>query len=231
MVLESEMVIVVVEDDNSIADLLHLYLTRANYRVYLCRDVDSAISTIADRQPSLVILDIGLPGDRDGLDLCRHLRAGGNEVAIILLTAREDEIDRVLGLELGADDYVTKPFSPRELVARVKNILRRTTAVRPEDPAKLEHFELGNSVVDLKRREVIIDGLPEPFTTREFDLLVFLLENRGRALSRRQLLDGVWGDGWYGDERTVDVHVRQLRKKLGASLPLETVWGLGYRLD
>jgi len=133
----------------------------------------------------------------------------------------------VLGLELGADDYITKPFSARELVARVHAILRRTGAVAPKTPVVLQ---VGTVEVDTARREVRVDGQLVTLTTREFDLLTYLVTHKGLALSRRQLLDGVWGDGWYGDERTVDVHVRQLRKKLGDALPLATVWGVGYRL-
>ena len=157
--------------------------------------------------------------------------AGGerDDVPVIILTAREDEIDRVLGLELGADDYVTKPFSPRELVARVRAILRRAGTGAGAKPEPVT-TEIGAVLVDTGRREVLRDGGVVALTTREFDLLAYLVANRGLALSRRQLLDGVWGEGWYGDERTVDVHVRQLRKKLGDDLPLTTVWGVGYRL-
>jgi DNA-binding response OmpR family regulator len=152
-----------------------------------------------------------------------------SDIPVILLTARDTEIDRVLGLELGADDYVTKPFSPRELVARVKAILRRADGPRPADAAAVLAF--GVVEVDVKRREARLDGTAVPLAAREFELLQYLAENRGIALSRRQLLDGVWGDDWIGDERTVDVHVRQLRKKFGDHLPLTTVWGVGYRLD
>jgi DNA-binding response OmpR family regulator len=183
---------------------------------------------IAERTPRLVILDVGLPGDVDGLEVCRRLRAT-SDIPVILLTARDTEIDRILGLELGADDYVTKPFSPRELVARVKAILRRADGPRPADAAAVLAF--GSVEVDVKRREARLDGTAVPLAAREFELLQYLAENRGIALSRRQLLDGVWGDDWIGDERTVDVHVRQLRKKFGDHLPLTTVWGVGYRLD
>jgi DNA-binding response OmpR family regulator len=182
-----------------------------------------------DREsPALLIVDIGLPGELDGLELCRQIRKT-SEVPVIILTARDDEIDRVLGLELGADDYVTKPFSPRELVARVRAILRRAgaaTSVKAEPVTTV----IGSVVVDTGRREVQREGTVVALTSREFDLLAYLAANRGLALSRRQLLDGVWGEDWYGDERTVDVHVRQLRKKLGDELPLTTVWGVGYRL-
>ena len=161
----------------------------------------------------------------DGLEVCRRLRAD-TDVPILMLTARDGEIDSVLGLELGADDYVTKPFAPRELVARVRAILRRTDGSAREASVLLA----GDAEVDVKRREVRMAGEVVPLATREFDLLRYLAENTGLALTRQQLLDGVWGHGWFGDERTVDVHVRQLRKKLGPGLPLATVWGVGYRL-
>ncbi len=225
-------VIVVVEDDPNIADLVDLYLRRDGYRPYQASTGERALEVIAERRPTLIILDVGLPGDLDGLDICRAVRAE-SDVPIIFLTARDDEIDRVLGLELGADDYVTKPFSPRELVARVKAILRRTEGAAERDgherPDPIE-LDLG-IVVDPARREVTVADNAVALATREFDLLHYLARNRGLALSRRQLLDAVWGEGWVGDDRTVDVHVRQLRKKLGDGLALETVWGVGYRLD
>ena len=220
-----EQVVVVVEDDPSIADLVDTYLRRDGFRVYQAADGETALKTIKDRQPKLLILDLGLPGLIDGIEVCRQVRAC-SDIPIIMLTARDDELDRVLGLELGADDYVTKPFSPRELVARVKAILRR--ADRPAVAPAI--ITLGAIEVDLGRREARLIGEPVPLATREFDLLQYLCENQGRALSRRQLLDGVWGLDWIGDDRTVDVHVRQLRKKFGDALPLDTVWGVGYRM-
>lgn len=222
-------VIVIVEDDPNIADLVDLYLRRDGYRPYQATTGERALEVIAERRPRLILLDVGLPGDLDGLDVCRRVRAE-SDVPIVFLTARDDEVDRVLGLELGADDYVTKPFSPRELVARVKAILRR--AEGGSDRNRPQPIDLGwDIVVDPGRREATIASVPVALATREFDLLVHLAENRGLALSRRQLLDGVWGDDWVGDDRTVDVHVRQLRKKMGDGLRLETVWGVGYRLD
>ncbi|MEZ5142087.1 MAG: response regulator transcription factor [Acidimicrobiales bacterium] len=223
---EPETVIVVVEDDPNIADLVDLYLRQAGYRVYQAASGERGLELVSERGPALVVLDVGLPGI-DGLEVCRQLRAT-SQVPIIMLTAREGEIDRVLGLEMGADDYVTKPFSPRELVARVKAILRRAEGPAREGPPVIT---VGDVEVDLGRREARVGGDPVALAAREFDLLAFLAENRGLALSRRQLLDGAWGADWVGDERTVDVHVRQLRKKLGDALPLDTVWGVGYRLD
>jgi DNA-binding response OmpR family regulator len=224
---EDEMVVVLVEDDPSIADLVDMYLRQAGYRVYQAVDGERALELVDQRQPNLVILDIGLPGQLDGLDVCRRLRQSSH-AAVLMLTARDDEVDRVLGLEMGADDYLTKPFSPRELVARTKAILRRVHEPRPHGPAVVR---MGSVEVDVGRREARVDGAAVGLATREFDLLQYLTQNRGLALTRRQLLDGVWGHDWVGDERTVDVHVRQLRKKLGDDLPLATVWGVGYRLD
>jgi DNA-binding response OmpR family regulator len=224
---EQETVVVLVEDDPNIADLVDLYLRQAGYRVYQAANGERGLELIEQRQPSIVILDIGLPGELDGLDVCRRVRES-NQAAVLMLTARDDEVDRVLGLEMGADDYLTKPFSPRELVARVKAILRRVDGPPREGPSVIR---LGPIEVDIGRREARVDGKVVPLAAREFELLQYFAENPGLALSRRQLLDGVWGHDWVGDERTVDVHVRQLRKKLGDGLELATVWGVGYRLD
>jgi DNA-binding response OmpR family regulator len=221
--------VVLVEDDAHIADLVSLYLDQSGYRVYRADNGADGLRVISDRQPKLVILDVGLPGDIDGLEVCRRLRAT-TDIPVIMLTARDGEIDRVLGLELGADDYVTKPFSPRELVARVKAILRRAEGPGRR-PATTAVLTTGDVEVDLGRAEARVRGDVVSLTTREFALLQYLTENKGLALSRRQLLDGAWGADWYGDERTVDVHVRQLRKKLGDGFPLATVRGIGYRLE
>jgi DNA-binding response OmpR family regulator len=218
--------IVVVEDDPNIADLVDMYLRQDGFRVLQTAEGEKGLEIVQRERPRLVILDVGLAGAIDGLEVCRRLRAAG-QVPVLMLTARDAEIDRVLGLEMGADDYVTKPFSPRELVARVKAILRRTDGPPRDAPDVL----LAGAVeVDLGRREVRVGGEVVALATREFDLLRFLAENVGLALSRAQLLENVWGPDWYGDERTVDAHVRQLRKKLGDALPLATVWGIGYRL-
>lgn len=226
--------IVVVEDDPAIADLLDMYLRREEHRIYLASDGERGLELVTTHRPDLVLLDVGLPGI-DGLEVCRRIRAEDPLVGVVFLTARDDEIDRVLGLEMGADDYVTKPFSPREIVARVKAQLRRADAhaaagsseAHGQDPVTA----IGPVEVDPGRHEVRLDGTPVALTTQEFDLIAMLCANRGRALSRRQILDGAWGEGWIGDERTVDVHVGQLRRKLGDALPLHTVWGFGYRLD
>jgi DNA-binding response OmpR family regulator len=241
-----EETLVVIEDDHHISDLIAMYLRRDGFRVLQVDNGEAGLALVDREHPKLVIVDIGLPGHMDGFEVCKRLRAaaprramratGGTRdaatangtVPVLILSARDDEVDRVLGLELGADDYVTKPFSARELVARVHAILRRSA---PDGPgASPGLLEFGPIEIDPGRREVRLSGAVVPLATREFDLLAYLAENSGLALSRRQLLDGVWGRDWYGDDRTVDVHVRQLRKKLGDALPLATVWGVGYRL-
>ncbi len=215
----------VVEDDRHIADLVELYLRQEGFRVVQATDGQRGLDAVRDQRPRMVILDVGLPAV-DGLEVCRRLRAD-SDVPILMLTARDGEIDRVLGLEMGADDYVAKPFSPRELVARVRAILRRAEGSRGDVPGVLP---AGDVEVDVGRREARVDGAVVALATREFDLLRYLAENAGLALTRQQILDAVWGADWYGDERTIDVHVGQLRKKLGPGLPLATVWGVGYRL-
>jgi DNA-binding response OmpR family regulator len=218
--------IVVIEDDPNIADLVDMYLRRDGFRVIQATTGEAGVEAAARERPRLVVLDVGLPDRMDGLEVCRTLRST-SDVPIVILTARDSEIDRILGLELGADDYVTKPFSPRELVARIRAILRRSEPVTRNDDTIVR---IGEIEVDRQRHEVRSSGTVVPFTAREFDLLAYLADNEGQVLSRRQLLDGVWGADWVGDDRTVDVHVRQLRKKLGGELPLSTVWGVGYRL-
>ena len=234
--------LVVIEDDHHISDLVAMYLRRDGFRVLQADDGEAGLALVERECPKLVIVDIGLPGDLDGFDVCRRLRGetfrarhrpggtgdGAAGIPVLILSARDDEVDRVLGLELGADDYVTKPFSARELVARVHAILRRSEGTAASGVPTV--VSLGAIEVDTGRREVRRAGTVVPLATREFDLLAYLADNLGLALSRRQLLNGVWGNDWYGDERTVDVHVRQLRKKLGEDLPLATVWGVGYRM-
>jgi len=222
--------ILVVDDEANIADLVEMYLRKEGFRVLKAGTGEDGLAAAKRERPRLVVLDVGLPGI-DGLEVCRRLQAdatlGGGSVPVIFLTARDSEIDRILGLEMGADDYLTKPFSPRELVARVKAILRRTESSAPAP----EVIEVGGAVIDLGRREVRAQGGVVDMTGKEFELLRYLADNRGRALSRQQILDGVWGYGWYGDARTVDVHVAQVRKKLGEAVAITTVRGVGYRLD
>jgi DNA-binding response OmpR family regulator len=221
--------ILVVDDDPTVREVVVSYLRANQHDVREAPDGETALRLADELAADLVVLDLMLPGI-DGLEVCRRLRAGHGPAAsvpVIFLTARDGEIDRVLGLEMGADDYLTKPFSPRELVARVKAVLRRTEAAPEAAPL----LEVGDAVIDLGRREVRVAGTPVELTTKEFDLLRHLVERKGLALSRQQILDGVWGHGWYGDARTVDVHVAQVRKKLGGSVAITTVRGVGYRLD
>ncbi len=216
--------VLVVEDEDSFSDAISYLLRKEGFEVAVCSTGPDALDTFDRTGADLVLLDLMLPG-LPGSEVCRSLREKSN-VPVIMLTAKDSEIDKVVGLELGADDYVTKPFSPRELVARVKAILRRSDGTSEPN----EVLMAGRVEVDIARREARIDGEPVALASKEFQLLQFLAERPGRALSRQQLLDGVWGSGWYGDDRTVDAHVRQLRKKLGDALPLSTVWGMGYRL-
>jgi two-component system, OmpR family, response regulator len=216
--------ILVVDDEPNIADLIELYLSREGFRVVKATTGEGGVRAVGEHRPRLVVLDVGLP-DVDGLEVCRRLRQTST-IPVIFHTARDGEIDRVLGLELGADDYVTKPFSPAELVARVKAVLRRT-----EGPPAAEILQVGAATIDHGRREVRIHDAPVAFTTKEFELLRFLAERPGLALSRQQILDNVWGYDWFGDARTVDVHVAQVRKKLDDAVRIDTVRGIGYRLE
>jgi DNA-binding response OmpR family regulator len=216
--------IVVVDDEANIADLVGMYLEREGFRVLKTATGDAGLDAFAIHRPRLLVLDVGLP-DIDGLEVCKRIRQT-SQVPVIFLTARDSEVDRVLGLELGADDYLTKPFSPAELVARVKAVLRRVDGAAPPDIV-----QAGRVTVDGGRREVRVDDKPVELTTKEFDLLRFLAERPGLALSRQQILDGVWGFDWFGDARTVDVHIGQVRKKLGDALDVTTVRGVGYRLE
>jgi DNA-binding response OmpR family regulator len=216
--------IVVVDDEPNIADLVDLYLAREGFRVLKTGTGEGGLQAVREHRPRLVVLDVGLP-DVDGLEVCKRLRAT-SQIPVIFLTARDSEVDRVLGLELGGDDYLTKPFSPAELVARVKAVLRRV-----DGGAAPEVMQVGDIAIDAGRREVRIAGDAVEFTTKEFDLLRYLAERPGLALSRQQILDGVWGYDWYGDARTVDVHIAQVRKKLGEAVQIKTVRGIGYRLE
>jgi two-component system response regulator MtrA len=216
--------IVVADDEANIAELVDLYLTREGYRVVQAASGQAALDAVERSRPRLVVLDVGLP-DIDGLEVCRRLRRTSS-IPVIFLTARDGEVDRILGLELGADDYITKPFSPAELVARVKAVLRRV-----DGGTAAEVVQAGGVAIDLGRREVRVDDVVVEFTTKEFELLRFLAERPGLALSRQQILDGVWGYDWFGDARTVDVHIAQVRKKVGDAVPITTVRGVGYRLD
>jgi DNA-binding response OmpR family regulator len=225
--------VLIVEDEPDIRDLLVLHLEQAGYLCHVAASGPAALESVRRLAPDLVVLDVMLPG-MDGLDVCRRLRADAASatIPVIMLTARTDEVDRVVGLEIGADDYVTKPFSPRELVARVRAVLRRTRASVDEDGAS--STTVGALIVDRGRHEVRLDGMPLSLTRTEFELLDALLEARGRLLTREQLLSRVWGHA-RADEivsRTVDVHVHRLRAKLGREGErLVTVKGVGYRFE
>jgi two-component system, OmpR family, response regulator len=220
--------VLLVEDEASIADLVRLYLERDGFRVVWRTDGPSGLAAVDAERPRLVLLDLMLPG-MDGFEVTRALRQRGGRVPIIVVTAREEEADRVLGLELGADDYVTKPFSPRELVARVKAVLRRTEPAPEAGPEPPLH--LGSLTVDPARHEVAFEGRPVQLTAREFELLSYLVRNRGLVLTRDQILERVWGYSFPADTRTVDVHIRQLRAKLGDHAPIVTIRGVGYKAD
>ncbi|MDX1690801.1 MAG: response regulator transcription factor [Acidimicrobiia bacterium] len=217
--------ILLIEDEEAIADLVRMYFEQEGYRLVHAPDGERGLDAVRDRDPRVVLLDLGLPGV-DGVEVCRRIR-GLSDVPVIMLTARDSEVDKIVGLEIGADDYVTKPFSPRELLARVRAVLRRSE----ESPRAPSTVEVGGFTVDSGRREVTTPGgdTVHP-TAREFDLLWYLAEHAGLVLSRGQILEAVWGYEYFGETRTVDVHVRQLRKKLDG-IPIETVWGVGYKMS
>lgn len=220
--------ILVVDDEANIVELNRMYLENAGYRVIAARTGAEALMRFERDRPDLIVLDLMLPG-ADGWTVCREVRRQ-SQTPIIMLTARTEDIDRILGLELGADDYVTKPYNPRELVARVRAVLRRTnpTAVRAESASLLQ---LGNVTLDPARRTVQVAGEEIELRTKEFDLLHHLMENPGIVLTRERLLSHVWGYDFAGETRTVDVHVAALRKELrNSNISLETVWGVGYKL-
>ena len=219
--------ILVVDDEANIRDLAQLYLEKDGYRVVTAVDGLQALDLIKQESPTLMVLDLMLP-ELDGWEVCRRVRQDSN-LPILMLTARDDDIDKIVGLEMGADDYLTKPFNPRELVARVRAILRR---LAPQTgPAANQVRQLGNVSVDPTSREVTVADARVTLRTKEFDLLLTLLDHVNIVLSRDQLLDLVWGYEFYGQTRTVDVHIAHLREKLADSnLSIETVWGMGYKL-
>jgi DNA-binding response OmpR family regulator len=219
--------ILVVEDEASIASFVSLYLKNAGYTVRTASNGGDALTMAAADQPALIILDLNLP-DIDGIEVCRRIRKSA-DIPILMLTARDEDVDKIIGLEVGADDYLTKPFNPRELVARVKSVLRRSSSDRKDlESAELRH---GDLKVDAGRREVHVGTEEIQLAPKEFDLLWELLDHRGLVLTRDQLLERVWGYTFAGDTRTVDVHVRQLRRKLGEASPIVTVWGVGYKVS
>jgi DNA-binding response OmpR family regulator len=221
--------VLIVEDEPNIASFARMYLEAAGFDVALAARGDDGLRMAEAEPPSLVILDLMLPGI-DGYEITKRLRQKGH-TPIIMLTARDDAVDKVVGLELGADDYITKPFNPRELVARVRAVLRRAETHGPATgQPQPTTIEAGGLRIEVGGREVFVDGEGVALTPKEFDLLVTLIENRGLVLTREQLLERVWGFTFLGDSRTIDVHVRQLRRKLGEACPIQTVWGTGYKV-
>ncbi|MEU4623356.1 response regulator transcription factor [Actinoplanes sp. NPDC023801] len=224
--------VLVVDDDPTVSDVVRRYLLQDGCDVELAADGADGLAAIATQRPDLVVLDLMMPGI-DGLEVCRRIRRQLPDLPVIMLTALGEEADRVLGLEVGADDYVTKPFSPRELVLRIRSVLRRSAGNTP-DPAGAVKLVDAELAVDIARRVAQLNGAPLALTVREFELLVHLMRHPGRAWSRTELLEKVWG--WqFGDQSTVTVHVRRLREKIEQN-PAEprrirTIWGVGYRYD
>jgi DNA-binding response OmpR family regulator len=224
--MTTQSTILVVEDETSIASFVSAYLRNAGYVVKAAPTAQNALVELAGETPALVVLDLNLP-DGDGVELCRRIRKT-SDVPILMLTARDEDIDKIIGLEVGADDYMTKPFNPRELVARVKSILRRAAPERRRTES--EELQHGDLTINSGKREVHVGDEEIRLAPKEFDLLWELLDHRGIVLTRDQLLERVWGYTFAGDTRTVDVHVRQIRRKLGDASPIVTVWGVGYKV-
>jgi len=219
--------VLVVDDEPNIVQLARMYLEREGFRVESANDGITALHAIAQLNPRMVVLDIMLP-EMDGMEVCRHLRSEQNPVPILMLTARDEDIDKILGLEMGADDYLTKPFNPREMVARVKAILRREHLISAQEPKTIH---LGDLMIDIERREAQVGGELVRLRHQEFNLLLVLAENQGRVLSRERLLNLAWGFDYFGQTRTVDVHIGHLRRKLAHSkVRIETVTSDGYKL-
>jgi two-component system alkaline phosphatase synthesis response regulator PhoP len=219
--------ILLVDDEPNIVQLARMYLEREGFHVQAVGDGQAALQAVERHKPALMVLDLMLPV-LDGMEVCRRLRLQESPLPILMLTARDEDVDKILGLELGADDYMTKPFNPRELVARVKAILRR--GERSQSGAS-GAFHLGDLVIDPARREVTVNGQPVDLRTQEFDLLIVFAEHKGLVLTREQLLEKAWGYEYYGLSRTVDVHVGHLRRKLASSTArIETITGVGYKL-
>jgi DNA-binding response OmpR family regulator len=225
-VSDSKGLVLVVEDEKTISDLLRMYLSREGFGVHVESDGAAGLAAAKRLHPVGIILDVGLP-KMDGTEVCKQLRADGDWTPILFCTARDEEVDRILGLEMGADDYITKPFSPREVVARLKSVLRRSSG-HTEANATLS---VGLVSLDQDSRKVTLDGEEITLTATEFDLLAFLMSRPGRVFSRDELLSHVWGYASVVGTRTVDVHVAQLRGKFGDLNPIRTVRGVGYSVD
>ena len=218
--------VLVVEDEAPIAELIGLYLRRAGYGVHVESTGSGALDAINRLKPVAIVLDVGIPSP-DGVEVCRQLRGQGDWTPLLFVTARDDEVDRVVGLEMGADDYVTKPFSPRELVARVRGVLRRATG----NPTADDVLSVGAVRLDRRRRRTWVGDIEVLLTSTEFDLLAYLMRSPGQVFAREQLLSAVWGYAAAAGTRTVDVHIAQLRSKLGEGSPIRTVRGVGYAAE
>lgn len=220
--------ILIVDDEPAIIKLAQIYLQKEGYATHSTGNGIEALKMISTGSPDLMILDIMLPG-KDGLEVCRQLRSEGNWIPILMLTARDDDIDKIVGLEMGADDYLTKPFNPKEMVARVKALLRRRK--QNLNSSENKFLEAGDITINESGREVMVNGSKIDLRMQEFDLLLTLVNNQGVVLTRNQLLNMAWGYDFYGQSRTVDVHIAQLRKKMtGSRIRIETVSGIGYKL-
>ena len=224
--------VLIVDDEEHIVELLQFNLINAGYKVITANNGLDALKKVKEHKPDLLLLDLMLPG-MDGLDVCKEIKRNKetSKTSIIMLTAKSEELDKILGLELGADDYITKPFSIRELLARVKAVLRRSNS----DEISEEIYELGRLKVDFERHEVLINNEKVELTLKEFELLEILIKNKGKILRRETLLDKVWGYEYIGETRTVDVHIRYLRKKVEDDDKnpkfIETIRGVGYRFN
>ncbi|MEP7021753.1 MAG: response regulator transcription factor [Pseudonocardiales bacterium] len=218
--------ILVIEDEPAIAEVIRINLVNAGYGAHVERDGEGGLGAVGRLRPAAVILDVGLPGI-DGIEVCRRMRATQDWTPVLFVTARDDEVDRIVGLELGADDYVTKPFSPRELVARVTSVLRRTRGVA----AASAGLQVGDVRLEPAERRAFVAEVEINFTATEFDLLAYLMQRPGRVFSREQLISEVWGYSSFAANRTVDVHIAQVRAKLGDASPIRTVRGVGYAVD
>ena len=219
--------IAIVEDDKNIQNIVSAFLKKEGYKVTIFDSAEAGMELWRTNPPDMWILDIMLPG-MDGYEFCKTIR-NESEVPIIIISAKDEEIDKILGLELGGDDYLTKPFCPRELVARVKRLFKRSVYMRQASKDETSRFQLNDLLIDRNERRVFWEGEEQDVTTKEFDMLLLLAENINRAFSREELLIKIWGDDYFGSDRAVDDLVKRLRKKI-SGLPLETVWGYGYRL-
>lgn len=227
--MDTPTTILVVDDEERLRSLVQSYLAQEGFRVLLAGNGADALTLAREAQPDVIVLDLMLPG-LDGLQVCRQLRTF-SDAYVLMLTAKAEEIDRVIGLEVGADDYLTKPFSPRELVARIRAMLRRPRSTPVGAPLHSPAQQFGPLVIDHGRHEVMLDGTRVALTNMEYDLLITLAAHPGRAFTRAQLLERIWGTDYFGDDHVVDVHIANLRKKLGDVQVIVTVRGVGYRFE